>query len=211
MGTNILKIPAHGAVEVRLADDPSKGVAKPSQFREVEYLHYVNDGQMVYLDPAAHQALFDLGAAQGDTVRLTKMRRGKESYIDVALVTDTPVATWQPAPQPAATLRAELKAAAPVVNFLAPAPVEVGCHMATPATPPIPTAPVEDEFPTLHRPAAKELAAALCAAIDAAKYAEAYARKIGYAMAPFSTEEISKLGIHLNINAGLPRGNRGNR
>ena len=207
MGTSIVRIPNTGALDVQFRHDPRQASKKKSQVRDFDYLHHVNDGQQLYLDPDTHQKLIDAGAAAGDVVRLMKVRRGQETTIDGQVLSDAQEAEHTPTPElPPASVANPLRTASirppqqATVRTSAPA----AAYVAGAAAPQLPPAPASADKP-LPRPAAQTLAGALYSAVDAALACEEYARAKGRALA-FSSEDVRCMALSIYISS--ERGNR---
>lgn len=188
MGSSIVRIPATGSLDVQFKQDPRQATQKNSQKGGFDFLHRVNNGEMIYLDPATHEAILASGAAAGDTVRLTKVRRGNVNFIDVELLSDA-TEPASAAPTPIRPPQETGRASAPVAPY--------GAGAAAPQ--------LQPEEKSLPRPAAATLAGALYSAVDAVLAAEIYAREKGRALT-FSEESVRAMALSIYISSA--RGNR---
>jgi hypothetical protein len=130
--TSIVKFNAETPTHVvRLRNDPRQGTRKKSIYKDADgqekydYEHRVNDGQLLYIDAQAHQDLIQSGANAGDYIRVSKCRRGKETYFEIALVSDaqeTPTPEPTPTPTPIRPpQQATVRSSAPVAHYVATA------------------------------------------------------------------------------------------
>lgn len=182
-------------------DQGPEGQQKQGQYG-IDYQYTVNhDTGVMWLPRSGRDAILKSGAQAGDTVEIIKVKRGANTHFVATLVGDRhetqPAAARREATQPNIPARAYYKpatgAAAPeLTNGNGQIPF-VG---ATPLRPSVPLSPV-----------AQQLAGTLCAALDAAAEAEAYARQKGLSI-QFTADDIRAIGLSIYIGVTRQQGVR---
>lgn len=161
-------------VQVRL--DQAPAAVNPRENENGVYFQHIVNGNtgIMFLRPEAHSQLIKLGAHAGEEISIQRIRRGRSWGWDVHRV------TAQPAPQP--QTRTATEPAKPAEQPSAPA--------SSPAT-------AATQAPT----AFSSLSGCLCAAIDAAAEAQAYAARKNIAV-QFHGEDIRALALTLYVKGG---------
>lgn len=172
-------------------DFGSDGIEKEGK-HGVDYMYTCNnDDAIMFLPPDARNALRIAGVQPGEEIALIKRKAGKQTLWEIQRVEEEP----DPRPAPPRTTR-QLAAAA-ATRAAAPAPSSAqasGAVVRDPATVTQPARPTAVQQPT----ATAQLAAALCAAIDAAVEAETYANRKGLKL-QMSADDIRAMALSIYI------------
>jgi hypothetical protein len=203
MQREIVKPNVDVPLKVRLDQGP-EGQQKQGQYG-IDYQYTVNhDSGVMWLPLAGREALLKSGAQAGDDVEIVKILRGKAILFAATVVRDAherqqaPVASAAPI-RPNGQLPARAfyqPEAADDPARLTDRDIQIPRVSVTPARSQAPLSPV-----------AQQLAGTLCAAVDAAAEAEAYARGKGLSI-QFTADDIRAIGLSIYIGTTRQQGQR---